>query len=91
MLEAIQILLIIVITVLTIVLTIIGIQFFFILKEMRKSLQKANKMLDDGVSVSGVFAKSVTGFSGLLSGVKTGLSVINIFKKDRKEEDGEEE
>lgn len=88
--EPTQVLLIVVITILTIVLTIIGVQFFFILKEVRKSFQKVNKMLDDGTLVSSVVAKSVTGVSGLLSGVKAGLSFLNFFKKDRGEEDGEE-
>lgn len=89
--EPTQILLIVVITILTIVLTIIGIQFFFILKEVRKSFQKVNKMLDDGTLISSAFAKSVTGISCLLAGVKAGLSFVNFFKKDRKEENGEEE
>lgn len=83
--ESTQILLIVVVTVLTIILTIIGIQFFFILKEFKKSLEKINKMLDDGTLVSGAFAKSVTGISGVLQGIKTGLSVFNIFKKEKKD------
>ena len=83
--ESTQILLIVVVTVLTIILTIIGIQFFFILKEFKKSLEKINKMLDDGTLVSGAFAKSITGISGVLQGIKTGLSVFNIFKKEKKD------
>lgn len=89
--ESTQILLIVVITILTIVLTLIGIQFFFILKELKRSVQKVNKMLDDGTLVSHLVVKSVTGVSGILSGVKAGLSILNIFHKSKKEEDGEEE
>lgn len=89
--ESTQILLIVVITILTIVLTLIGIQFFFILKELKRGLQKVNKMLDNGTLVSQAIAKSVTGVSGILSGIKTGLSILNIFHKDKKEEDGKEE
>lgn len=85
MLEPTQILLIVVITVLTIVLTIIGIQFFLILKELRKSVQKMNQILDDSTVVSGIVARSITGVAGMLSGVKAGLSVLNFFKKDREE------
>lgn len=91
MTEPTQILLIVVVTILTIILTIIGVQFFFILKEIKKSIQKMNKMLDDGITVSGVFTKSISGISGLLQGVKTGLSVLNIFKKGKKEEDSDED
>lgn len=85
MIEPTQILLIVVITVLTIVLTIIGIQFFLILKELRKSVQKMNQILDDSTVVSGTVARSITGVAGMLSGVKAGLSVLNFFKKDREE------
>lgn len=85
MIEPTQILLIVVITTLTIVLTIIGIQFYLILKEVRKSVQKINQILDDGTVISGTAAKSVTGITGLLSGIKAGLSVLNFFKKDKEE------
>ncbi|MCL5970569.1 MAG: hypothetical protein M1450_03660 [Patescibacteria group bacterium] len=89
--EPTQILLIVVITVLTIILAIIGIQFFFILKEIKKSIQKMNRMLDDGTTVTGAFAKSISGISGVLEGVKTGLSVLNIFKRGKKKEDENED
>lgn len=84
MLESTQILLIVIITTLTIILSIIGIQFFFILKEVKKSIEKINKMLDDGTIISSTVTRSVSGFSSVLQGVKTGLSFFNFFKKDKK-------
>lgn len=86
--ETTQILLIIIVTILTIILTIIGVQLIFILKEFRKSMNKVNRMLDDGSYISSTVVKSVSGISGLLTGVKTGLSVLNFFHKDTKEENG---
>lgn len=85
--EATQILLIIIVATLTIILTVIGVQLIFILKEFKRSMSKVNRMLDDGNFISSTVVKSVSGISGLLAGVKTGLSVLNFFNKD-KEEDG---
>lgn len=87
--EATQILLIIIVATLTIILTIIGVQFIFILKEFKKSIKKVNRVLDDGTFISGTVVKSVSGISGLLAGVKTGLSMLNFFhkEKDTKEDD----
>lgn len=80
-----QILLIVVVTVLTILLTIIGIQVVFILKELRKTVEKMNKMLGDAGSVTGGISRSVTGMSGMFEGLKAGLSLVSHFgkKKDR--------
>ena len=47
-----QILLVIMLLVLGSTLTIIGVQIFFILKEMQKSMQKVNTLLDDAAKVS---------------------------------------
>ncbi len=78
-----QILLLVVISVLTILLVVIGIQVVHILKEIRKSLQKMNKMLDDAVSVTGGVSRSLKGATGLVEGLKTGLSLVSLFGKKR--------
>ncbi len=76
-----QVLLTIVVTALTILLVVIGIQVVFIMQEFRKTIEKINKMLDDGGLVTSGIAKGVTGMGGLLEGIKTGLNVVNLFKK----------
>ncbi len=76
-----QVILIIIVTVLTILLSVIGIQIAFILAELKKTVEKVNKMLDDGGTVTGGIAKGVTNMGGLLDGIKTGLNVVNLFKK----------
>ncbi len=88
--EPTQILLIVVVSILTVILTIIGYQLYLILGELKNAFRKINKMLDNGLSISETISKSVTGVAGVVSGIKTGLSVFNIFKKE-KEENGEEE
>ena len=81
-----QILLVIVVTVLTILFSIIGIQVVFILMEFKKMIEKMNKMLDDAGLVTGGISRSVTGMSGMVEGLKTGLSIVHFFGK-KKEHD----
>ncbi|MEK7166228.1 MAG: hypothetical protein AAB874_05475 [Patescibacteria group bacterium] len=78
-----QILLVVVITVLTILLTVIGIQVVQILRELRRSMEKVNKMLDDAGLVTGGISRSVTGMTGMFEGLKTGLSLVNLFGKKK--------
>jgi len=82
-----QVLLTIVVTVLTILLSVIGIQIAFILAEFKKTVEKMNKMLDDAGRVTGGISKSVTGMSGMFEGIKTGLKVVNFFGKKKEKED----
>lgn len=81
--DATQILLIVVISVLTIMMVVIGIQVVFILQEVRKSLMKGNKMLDDATSVTGNISKTVTEATGLVEGIKTGLSFVSLFSRKK--------
>lgn len=73
-----------VIIVLTVLLLVLGIQVFFILKELRQTIAKTNKVLDE----AGVITESVSGpissISALAMGLKTGASIANIFKKSTK-------
>lgn len=56
MVDATQFMLVFVIVILTVMLTVIAVQVFFILREFRKTLMKANKVLDD----TGVISESVS-------------------------------
>jgi len=82
-----QLTIIIISCALALLLIILGIQVWFILKEMRRSLQKVNTMLDDAVKVSGAVSEGVVGMSGFVNGLKTGISAITslIHKKEEHE------
>lgn len=67
----------------TTLIVVLGVQVFYILKEMRTSLTKVNKMLDDGVRVSGTVSDTVEGVSGLMSGLTAGISLLSKFRKRR--------
>lgn len=83
-----QILLLIVVTVLTLLLLLLGLQVYFILRELRKTVIKMNKVLDDAGLISESVAQPVSNLSGIITGVKTGLSILSIFNK-KKHKDGE--
>lgn len=68
---------------LTVLIVVLSIQVWHILKEMRLSIHKANKMLDDFGGVTGKISESVSGMAGLLSGLKAGLSLFSGFRKSK--------
>lgn len=70
---------------LTILLVVLGIQVFYILKEIRFSVQKTNKMLDDAGKVSGTVSEGVTSMSGFMNGIKSGLQMITALQKKGEE------
>lgn len=69
MIDSTQILLIAIVTALTILLSVIGVQVFFILREVQRSIQKMNKMLDDAGTISESIAKPISSLSGSITGV----------------------
>ncbi len=90
--ESTQILLFAVISVLTIIMVVIGYQVFMILGEIRKMLQKFNKVVDSTVNMSTSLSKSLTNINGFTEGVKTVMGIFNVFrKKDKSGEDNTHE
>lgn len=84
-----QILLVAIITVLTIILSAVGVQIFLILKEVRESIRKMNKVLDNVGEVSEAITKPITSLSDTITGISgvTGiLSWLSGRKKKREEE-----
>ncbi|MBI2074633.1 MAG: hypothetical protein HYT83_02210 [Candidatus Levybacteria bacterium] len=76
--------LLLVLVVLTVLLLVLGIQVFFILRELRQTVSKANKVLDD----TGVITESVSGpistISALTTGLKTGATFARFLQKKKK-------
>jgi len=81
-----QILLFIVVTILTTILSLAGIQVVKILKELRQTVVKVNKMMDDFQLISSSVAKPIAGISGFLTGIKSGMDVVNLFLKSSSDE-----
>jgi hypothetical protein len=70
-------------------LVLLGVQVFFILKEIRISIKKVNKILDDSGRVSGTVGDSVSNFSGFVNGLKAGISTVTSFRKEKGDNYGE--
>lgn len=76
-----QIILIIVIVLLTVLFVVLGVQAFFILREFRKTVSKANKVLDNTNIITQKVSTPLTSLSSIAAGIKTGASFIGLFKK----------
>jgi uncharacterized protein YoxC len=81
MIDPAQIALFLVILILTILLIILGIQVFFILRELRQTLKKANKVLDDTGDITESVSGPISSLSTLVTGLKTGATIAKYFKK----------
>lgn len=79
-----QILLITVVSLLSILLIIVGIQVFLILKELKNTLSKANKVLDDAGVISESISKPVETFSTVVSGLKLSSIIASFLSKKKK-------
>lgn len=79
--DPVQITIIIISFILTTLIIVLTIQTVHILKEFRLTVQKINKMLDDGGKVTGIVSESASGIAGLFSGIKAGMNVLSFLKK----------
>lgn len=86
--DPVQLTIIVVSIVLTTVIVVLSVQVWYILSEfrliiaeMRSSVTKANKILDDAGQVSGSVSGAVSGLSGVFGGVRTALSVLSAFRR----------
>lgn len=84
MIDPAQAALFLVIIVLTILLVVLGIQVFFVLRELRKTIAKANKVLDDTGVITESVSAPISNLSTLLMGLKTGATVASILNLKKK-------
>lgn len=82
--DAIQILLIIVLTLSTIFLSIVGIQLIIVLKELRKTLTRVNKIVDGFDAVGMGLQQGLGEVSGFINGFKTILKVLDVTSSKKK-------
>ena len=76
-----QILLFAVIIILTLLLLVLGIQVFFILRDLRKTINKANKVLDNTGEITQSVSQPLSSLSSVLMGLKAGGVIAKIIKK----------
>jgi predicted PurR-regulated permease PerM len=85
-----QIIIFVVVIVLTLLLVFLGIQAFYVLRELRQTLAKTNKILDTADQITQNISNPVSAFSSVISGVKAGSVLAGIFNKikSKEEKDG---
>lgn len=74
-----QVILVIVITILTIMLTFIGIQVIYILKDLRDTLGRFRKIIDNAEIITSAVVKPVAGFAGLVEGIQSSLKIAELL------------
>ncbi len=79
MIDPAQAALFLVIIVLTVLLIILGIQVFFILRGLRKTIEKTNKILDDTSTITESVSGPISSFSSLTTGLKFGAKLAKIL------------
>ena len=77
MIDTVQVVLLIVIILLTALLIAVGVQVFFILKEFRKTVKKANRILENTEAITTSVSEPMSFLTGLLFSSKS----IDIIKK----------
>lgn len=79
MTDPIQLVLLAVIVILTLLLIILGIQVFFILSEVRRTVSKTNNILENAESITGTIKTPLAAISSLALCFKTS-SLLNTAK-----------
>ncbi len=80
MIDTAQAVLLIVVVILTVLLVALGIQVFHILRELRSTVSKANKVLDDTGTITESVSGPISTLSNLATGLKTGATVLRLLK-----------
>lgn len=83
--ETAQIVIVGVVTVLTVVLTLVGIQILFVLQELKKTLSNANNIVGEIRGLTTKITHSTESVSGMLTGIKTGISLLGALTKKKDE------
>ena len=89
MIGAAQIVVLIVLVILTVLLIVLGIQTFFVLKDLRKTLTHANKVLEDTSHITESVSAPISSLSSILTGLKLGKIIRAILDRGEKEEKNE--
>ncbi len=90
MIDTAQAVLLFVLLVLTILVLVLGIQVFFILRELRQTVSKANKVLDDAGMITESVSGPISSISSLASGVKTGAFLAGLLKRKKGKDKSDE-
>src|SRR4051812_30982786 len=82
MIDSVQLILLLVIITLTVLLVILGVQVFYILRDLRQTVKKTNKILENADSITEGIEGPITAISSFFLGTKANslLSIISLVK-----------
>lgn len=80
MVDPVQVVLLIVIVLLTMLLLVLGTQIFFILKELRRTLSRATRVLENTESITESVSEPMSFLSGLLLSAKSLKTISKILR-----------
>ena len=86
-----QVVLIVILSLLTVNLIVVGIYVVMILKEFRETMKKFNKVLDTFENVTESVAAPIITLSNIAAGITSTLKVLDVFKSFKKKRSDEEE
>lgn len=76
-----QITLLSVIVVLTIFLVVIGFQVFFLIRDLRKTLSRTNRLLDDADGLVTSVKKPIEGAGNIFGALTAGAGIAHLLKR----------
>ena len=92
MVDSVQLVLLFVIVILTVLLVVLGVQVFLILGEVRKTVSRTNKILENADSITQSIKEPLSAVSSLIFGIKANsLLTIAKFIKSLLSKDSEDE
>ena len=86
-----QILLTVVIVLLALILIALSVQVFFILREFKRTINKANKILDDTGVITESISNPLSNLSTLTSGLKISAFIAKLLTGKKKHQSEEKE
>lgn len=80
MVDPIQIFFVVIVTTLTVLLVIIGVEVFKILRQTQTTLKRVNGVLDDVETITSSVSGPVEKLSGLVQGLHQGANFVNFIQ-----------
>ena len=80
MTESLQLILIIMLIVVIVFFIILGVQIFFLIQDARRTIKKANRVLDDTTDIAESIAEPLSAISGVVGTLGTGAILTNVLK-----------
>lgn len=84
-----QIVLLSVIIVLSIFLVVLGVQVFFVLKSLKKTLKKVDTLFTEANQLVAEVKKPISRAGSIVTALTTGATIMNLLKKVKDERSGQ--